>query len=127
MWKKIEALSQQINFPDAKTKEFVMVSSTYGRIKYAIFEQAWTILLFGTMGDETKKYDCQKISRAIAIYDQLWSEWRALVAAHPDCCASIYKDLAFQNKPGIGAQVDRYRKICDGAQKVPPNTRSAAQ
>ena len=125
MWKKIEALSQQIDFPDVKTKEFVMVSSTYGQIKYAIFEQAWTILLYGAMGDETKKYDRQKISRAIATYDQLWLEWRALLAAHPDCCASIYKDLAFQNQPGIGAQVDRYRKICDGAQQ--PNARSTAQ
>jgi hypothetical protein len=115
MWKKIEALSQQISFPDAKTKEFVVVSSTYGRIKYSIFEQAWTILLYGQMGDESKNYDYKRLSGAIAEYDRLWAEWRALLAAHPDSCATIYKDVAFQNKPGIGAAVERYRKICDAA------------
>ena len=127
IWKKIEALSQQIDFPNAKTKEFVMVSSTYGRIKYAIFEQAWIILLYGAMGDASKKYDIETISHAIATYDKLWSDWRALLAAHADCCAPIYKDLAFQNQPGIGAQVDRYRKICDGSQQAPTNTNSTAQ
>jgi len=111
MWKRIETLSRQINFPDAKTKEFVEVSSSYGRIKYSIIEQAWTILLYGAMGDETGHYDFKKLSAAMAGYDKLWTEWRALLAAHPDSCATIYKDVAFQNKPGIGAAVDHYREI----------------
>src|SRR5208282_3676777 len=116
MWKKIETLSQQINFPDAKTKEFVVMSSTYGRIKYAIFQQAWAILLYGALGDASKNYDYNKISTAIAEYDRLWAEWRVLLVANPDSCATIYKDLAFQDKPGIGTAVERYRKICDSAQ-----------
>ena len=120
MWKKIESLAQQINFPDTKTKEFVVVSSAYGRIKFAIFEQTWAILLYGAMGDATKDYDCKKLSAAIAEYDRLWAEWRALLAAHPDSCATIYKDLAFQDKPGIGAAVERYRKICETAKNDAP-------
>jgi hypothetical protein len=114
-WKKIESLSREINFPDEKTKEFVKVSATYGRIKYTIIQQAWTILLYGEIGDESKNYDYKKISEAIAEYDKLWAEWRTLKEKFPNSCATIYKDVAFQNKPGIGAAVERYRKICEAA------------
>jgi hypothetical protein len=114
MWKKIEALAQQIKFSDATTREFVETSATYGRIKYSIFEQAWTILLYGAMGDKSKHYDCNKLSAAIAEYDRLWTEWRALKKSHPSC-ATLYKNVSFQNKPGIGAAVDKYRKICETA------------
>jgi hypothetical protein len=111
MWKKIESLAQQINFTDPQTKEFVITSAAYGRIKYSIFEQAWTILLYGAIGDKSNLYDCGKLSAAIIEYDRLWKEWRTLKDTHPSC-ATLYKDLAFQTKPGIGAEVDRYRKIC---------------
>jgi hypothetical protein len=110
-WKKIESLAHEIHFADPQTQEFVETSCAYGRIKYSIFEQGWTVLLYGQMGDRSKRYNCEKISAAIAKYDELWSEWRALKAAHPSC-ATIYKDVAFQNKPGIGAAVERYRLIC---------------
>ena len=111
MWEKIETLAREIHFSDAKTKDFVVTSAAYGRIKYSLFKQAWTVLLYGAMGDKSKSYDCEKLSAAIAAYDRLWKEWRALKDTHPSC-ATLYKDVAFQNKPGIGAAVDRYRKIC---------------
>jgi hypothetical protein len=110
-WKKIESLARQIHFADAATQDFVETSCAYGRIKYSIIEQGWTVLLYGAAGDKSKTYDCEKLSAAIARYDQLWQEWRELKASHPSC-APIYKDLAFGNKPGMGAAVDRYRKVC---------------
>jgi hypothetical protein len=111
MWKKIETLARQIHFDDPARQDFVETSCAYGRIKYSIIEQAWTILLYGGLGDKSGHYDCGKISAAIARYDELWNEWRKLKVAHPSC-ATLYKDLAFQDKPGIGAVVDKYRKIC---------------
>ena len=114
MWRKIKLLAQQIHFADPATQDFVETSCAYGQIKYSIFEQAWTILLYGTMGDKSKHYDCNKLSAAIAEYDRLWAEWRALKNTHPSC-ATLYKDVSFQNKPGIGAAVDKYRKICETA------------
>jgi hypothetical protein len=111
MWEEIETLARQINFPDAQTKDFVLTSAAYGRIKYSLFEQVWAISLYGAMGDKSKPYDCEKLSSAIAAYDQLWKEWRKLKETHPSC-ATLYQDVAFQNKPGIGAAVDRYRQIC---------------
>jgi hypothetical protein len=111
MWGKIETLAREIHFPDARTKDFAVTSATYGRIKYSIFERAWAILLYGAMSDKSKPCDCEKLSAAIAAYDQLWKEWRTLKETHPSC-ATLYKDVAFQNQPGIGASVDRYRTIC---------------
>jgi hypothetical protein len=114
MWGKIESLSRQIKFADAATQDFVEVSSTYGRIKYAIFEQAWTILLYGRLGDQSHNYDREALSAAVAKYDELWQEWRDLKGRHP-ACATIYKDVGFQDKPGIGAAVEHYRKFCEPA------------
>ena len=114
MWKQIEMLVQQIRFPDAQTKEFAVTSAAYGRIKYSLFEQAWVVLCYGATGDRVGKYDCERLSAAISAYDQLWREWRALKEAHPSC-ATLYKDVAFQNRPGIGATVDKYRKTCAAA------------
>ena len=110
-WEKIEMLARQIHFADKQTQDFVETSCTYGRIKYSIIEQAWTILLYGAAGDKSKNYDCEIISAASAQYDKLWQEWRTLKDTHPSC-ATIYKDMAFGNKPGIGAAVEHYRKIC---------------
>src|SRR5439155_5606897 len=108
-WKKIQSLAQQIHFSDARTKEFVEVSCAYGRFKYSIMEQAWKILLDGAGGTN----DCEKISAAIVDYDRLWKEWHALKELHSESCATLYKDVAFRDKPGIGAAVDSYRKICE--------------
>ena len=108
-WKRIESLAKQIKFRDPATQEFVETSATYGRIKYAIFEQAWTILLLGEQAKKPKDLDRAAISRAIVIYDELWKDWRALKAAHPSC-STLCSDQGFMKKQGIGAAVNRYRK-----------------
>jgi len=111
-WKKIEQLARQIHFADEQTQDFAETSATYGRIKFAIFEQAWTILLYGRMGEMAKNYDCAKIQKATAAYDQLWKEWRALKASHPSC-STLYTDTAPHGKPGVGAAVDQFRRLCE--------------
>lgn len=113
-WEKIETLAHEIHFADPATHEFVATSCAYGRIKYSIFEQGWTVLLYGALGDKSKQYDCVKISAAIAEYDQLWKEWRALKKSHSSC-ATLCKDLAFQDRPGLGAAVEHYRNVCTPA------------
>jgi hypothetical protein len=107
-WKRIVTLAREIKFRDAATQDFVETSCTYGRIKYSIFEQSWTVLLLGKQGEATKQHDPERISRAIAEYDRLWVEWRQLKAEHPSC-ATLSKDVAFQGRPGMGAVVNRYR------------------
>ena len=110
MWKHIEVLAQEIHFADTNTQEFVGVSCAYGRIKYEIIQQAWVVLFCGMLGDKTGHYDRERIRAAIARYDDLWQEWRGLASNHP-CCATIDKDVGFDYKPGIGAAINRYRRI----------------
>ena len=110
MWRQIEKLAHEIHFADANTQEFVEVSCTYGRIKYEIIQQAWTVLFYGKSGDASGNYDREKIRAAISRYDALWQEWRSLAQNHA-CCATIDKDVAFDYKPGIGAAINRYRRI----------------
>lgn len=110
MWREMEALAKQLQFPDPALKDFVQTSVTYGRIKYAIIEQGWTILMLGAQGDTSRTYNKEQLSAAMAKYDSLWNEWRELKESNASC-SSLYKDIAFDNKPGLGAAVERYRKI----------------
>lgn len=110
MWKRIEQLAREIHFADTNTQEFVEVSCAYGRIKYEIIQQAWTVLFYGKLGDKTGHYDRAKIQAATIRYDALWNEWRVLAKAH-SCCSTIYKDVGFDYKPGLGKAINRYRKV----------------
>jgi hypothetical protein len=109
VWRRIEALAHEIHFADTNTQEFVEVSCAYGRIKYEIVQQAWTVLLCGKVGDKSGRCEREKISTALSRYDTLWAEWRKLKDQHP-CCASIYLDVGFDHKPGLGAAMDFYRR-----------------
>ena len=108
MWRKMEQLAHEIHFADTNTQEFVEVSCTYGRIKYEIIEQAWTVLFTAKLGEISGNYDREKIHAAIVRYDTLWQEWRTLAKNHAEC-ATIDKDIGFDYKPGIGAAINRYR------------------
>ena len=110
MWKQIEALARELNVPDKPTQDFIRSSATYGRIKYAIFEQAWTILLLGREGDDTGTFDKERLAKAIRTYDQLWAEWRELAKTEPTL-STLATDRGFKGGPGIGVAVDKCRKI----------------
>lgn len=83
--------------------------------EYSIVGQAWTILFAGRACDASGKYDVPKLRAAIARYDALWAEWRALEKEHSSC-ATIYKDMGFEGRPGMGAPVDRYCRVMEKAQ-----------
>lgn len=110
MWKRIEELGHEIHFNDQTTESYVRISCTYGRIKYAIIAEGWTILLNGRLHDQGMPADLNQLREAIKQYDALWLEWRALEASSP-LCPSLYRDLAFGDGPGMGAAVNRYRSV----------------
>jgi hypothetical protein len=61
MWKQAEALASSITPKYPRDTDFMRVSTTYGRIKYQIFEQIWRIQLM--LADErinNKELDNQK-------------------------------------------------------------------
>ncbi len=106
MWLEIEAISRELTVPDARTTAFIRVSSTYGRIKAAIIEQMCRALIFSQQAQP----DAARVAEAIRAYDALWAEWRQLRADHPDTCPTLYTDVAFGKKSGMGAALDRLRK-----------------
>jgi hypothetical protein len=110
MWRQIESLGHAIHFHDAQTQEYVRVSCTYGRIKYAIIAAGWTILLNGQKLDKGLAADTTQMREAIKLYDHLWEEWRSLEASSP-LCPSLYRDVAFGGGPGLGAAVAKYRAM----------------
>jgi len=119
IWRQIEALSRQLEISDPKMKEFVVTSCSYGRIKFEIFEKGWTVMLLGTLGDKTGNYDRGRIAKAIADYDQLWKEWKALKDSSPSCatlyhnnyCRYIRGRRMEHSDNGMDSSINKYRKI----------------
>jgi hypothetical protein len=60
--------------------------------------------------DFLSESDREKIRAAIAHYDELWNEWRT-PAKNQAGCATLYKAIGFDYRPGLGAAINRYRKI----------------
>jgi hypothetical protein len=120
MWKRMVILAKQIHTKDEALNEFLITSIEYGRIKYEIFEKGWIVMLLGHIGDKTGEYHKERIREAIASYDELWEEWKQLEKSSPSC-ATIYEpngfairghlDIYGNPENGIGASIDRYRKI----------------
>ena len=118
IWRRIEALAREIHPPDRAAAEFIRTSCTYGRIKYEIIEKGWNVMLLGLAGDETGRYDKARMARAIAAYDRLWEEWKALARTSPSC-ATIYENhycrfvpqKGMFPAPGMDDSVKRYRNL----------------
>ena len=108
LWKQIEGMAGQLHFRDATLNSFVQVSCTYGRIKYAIFERAYYIMLKGYAMERSGKTDFASLAPAIADYDRLWAEWNQLYNTHPDC-PTIYRQNAKYGYEGLSKSIDHFR------------------
>ena len=108
IWRQIEAMSQKLHFKDASLNSFVRVSCTYGRIKYAIFERAYYIMLKGYALEKSGKTDFSGLAPAIADYDKLWIAWQNLAKTHADC-PTIYRQNAKYGYQGLSKSIDHFR------------------
>lgn len=120
LWKEIERQAGTIRMKRPEDAAYLQTSATYGRIKHELIANIFTICLYGKKS-ETESLNKAVMREAIARYDQLWEEWKQLKATHPDC-ATLYEPNAFKltdmtgvsgdSKNGIGATVEKYRKMC---------------
>lgn len=117
MWSQILKLARAIQMPNEKDKHFIVVSSNYGLLLHQIIAEGWNIMAMGYTGDQTGKYDKDKLAASISKYDQIWLQYNKLKKDNPDC-ASLYMPYNFEFKApdyhgtaGMGASVDKYRNI----------------
>lgn len=95
-WNTIEKLAASITSGDKELREYIGVSSTYGRIKYEIIQQAWIVMLKGLEGEKSGNYDTDVILTASKKYNRLWEEFK-LLEEENEQCASIYLPYGFNN------------------------------
>lgn len=117
MWQEIVRLSQQIKISNKADESYVRVSSLYGLILHQIIAAGWRVMALGYTGDQTGRYDTIGLKRAIQNYDTAWQAFNNLKALAP-ACATLYKPYQFiykapdyHGKKGMGASVDKYRKM----------------
>jgi hypothetical protein len=110
IWDRIAEIAIQIRWRDAATSEFVASSVAYGRFKYEVIRHGWSVLFLGREGDKTGSYDRKSIGDSLRSYDTTWAQWKGL-KEKSDLCATLYKDIAFGDLPGLGAAVDEYRHV----------------
>ena len=119
LWREIERIAGTIRMKDAATENYLRISAAYGRIKHEIISEIFKICLYGKKG-EKGELDKDALNSAISNYDSLWKEFEELKRNNPDC-ATLYEPNGFRIdsngvsgdvKNGIGATVDKYRKIC---------------
>lgn len=96
MWEQIEAISRQLENKDRTLLDAIRVSCTYGRIKYALIEQMWIMMLNYAPDEGITAAKRNLLADALKRYDALWQEWRTLYREQP-LCATLYTDLAFRN------------------------------
>ncbi|HSC55351.1 MAG TPA: hypothetical protein VLC98_17085 [Phnomibacter sp.] len=129
IWQKIAALSKKVSMRNKADQEYVQVSSQYGLLLHQIIAEGWDIMALGLEGDRTGAYDAAAIQTSIKNYDGFWKQYEALKQEHPSC-ATLYKPYAFvytgpdyHLTKGMGASVDKYRKLVSNADA---NSKSAA-
>jgi hypothetical protein len=117
LWERIVALADSIELPDRKDEHFIRVSSLYGLRLYGIIADGWQVMALGYAGDRTGRYNKPMIATAIRNYDQDWAAYRQLKKENADCptlyrpYGFVYQGPAYHGTAGIGASVDRYRKL----------------
>lgn len=102
-WGEIVRLADELHVPDPATADYIRTSSRYGLYLYRIYQAGFHLAALGRHGDRAA------IDRWIGAYDQGWSDLRRLKAEHPSC-ASLYLDVGWRHRPGIGAFVDSFRR-----------------
>jgi hypothetical protein len=108
MWGEIVANMDQIAFASPPRQAFARVSARYGLYKYSVIAAGWTACLLAADGARNGAYQSERIRKAVARYDQVWSAWRRLAADTP-LCPTLPTANARGGGPGLGAAMDRLR------------------
>lgn len=117
IWKRIVELSNEIELPDERTKDYLIVSSKYGYLLSQIIAEGWNVMALGFVGDKKGVYDKKIMKESIQRYYTYWTEFNKLKDENNQC-ATLYKPYAFVFKGpnyhgvlGMGASIEKYARI----------------
>jgi hypothetical protein len=88
----------QVKFTDAKTADYAIVSTKYGRNLYRIVQAFFHLVAIGTAGEK------KQLKIWLASYDQAWADYR-LLPAESDQCATLYKEARALKSRGVGIDI----------------------
>ncbi|MFI3269160.1 MAG: hypothetical protein SNG14_00935 [Rikenellaceae bacterium] len=113
-WYRIEELARQIKLQSPEDQEFMEVSTTYGRIKYELYEQMWIMEMMVAQNKVNgTKINREQLLKAISAYDKKFAEWQKLKADYA-CCPTLYIDYRLTPFAKIGVpfktNLDKLRK-----------------
>ena len=106
IWEEIAALAGTINFPDPRTRDYVLVSSKYGLDLCRIYQAVFELDAIGVNGDK------DAIRKWLAAYDQAWTDFRKL-PGESDQCATLYNEKGASKGPqgeGIEKMIPAFRE-----------------
>jgi len=106
-WQQIVKLSESIHFKDAKTTDFVKVSSKYGLYLYRIYRS-----VFYLSAIDKNLYPRLELKKWIDEYDAAWFDYYALAKQNSNCPTLYSKDKVLRMPFGpADKEVDRLRTI----------------
>jgi hypothetical protein len=117
LWSKIVTEANSIITGTPDFRNYLKVSSEYGFLLSSITEQAWTIWLMGMTGDQTGKYDFNRLTTAFQQYDELWEKFRMLKEQNQNCAslyipyAFVYQQPDYHAEAGMQQWVEHYRSL----------------
>lgn len=121
--KRMLKLSKKVKMKNKEDQNYIRVSTQYGFLLQEIVTEGWNVMALGYIGDQTGKYETQKIKASIAKYDQAWENYRLLKDKNSSS-ATMYKPYAwrynpptYQGEKGMDASVNKYRTIVNSTQR----------
>jgi hypothetical protein len=85
MWQQMLELAGEIHFEDARTRDYVLISTEYGLRLYQIIQAAFQMQAIGPRGDKAA------LRTWLSKYDEAWTLYRQLPAKSAQC-ATLYKE-----------------------------------
>lgn len=98
IWREIVRLAEEIDCPDAKTREFLVASSNYGLHLYRVYQAVIELT--------AKQSDADHVRTWLAAFDAAWADYAALPARFPQS-ATLYRP-AGAPVGGQGEPLDKF-------------------
>lgn len=104
LWKEIVALADSIQWPDAKSREHAIASTTYGLRLYEIYRS----LVY--LEDAEHRKDKAAMRQWLQAYDDAWEVYNNLPQSHPQSATLYTRDYDRHMKENAESRIQKLRE-----------------